>query len=61
VGETFLAKPLKNRGRQSQIFPNRESRAREPQPLVADPGVYSIVGYDPGGEECIVRIEVTGE
>ena len=34
---------------------------REPQPLVADPGVYSIVGYDPGGEECIVRIEVTGE
>ena len=34
---------------------------KEPQPLVADPGVYSIVGYDPGGEECVVRIEVTGD
>ena len=34
---------------------------REPQPLIAAPGVYSIVGYDPGGAECVVKIEVTGD
>ena len=34
---------------------------KEPQPLVAAPGRYSIVGYDPGGEECAVGIEVTGD
>ncbi len=33
----------------------------EPQPLVAAPGSYSIVGHDPGGKECAVRIEVTGD
>ncbi len=33
---------------------------REPQPLVARPGNYSIVGHDPGGGERVVRLEVTG-
>ncbi len=34
---------------------------QEPQPLVARPGNYSIVGHDPGGEECVVRLEVKGD
>ena len=34
---------------------------REPQPLVAGAGTYSIVGHDPGGEECVLRLEVTNE
>ena len=34
---------------------------REPQPLVAATGTYSIVGHDPGGEECVLRLEVTNE
>ena len=32
---------------------------QEPQPLVAPPGEYSIVGYDPGGEKCVARIRIT--
>ena len=32
---------------------------RDPQPLVAGPGTYSIVGHDPGGGECVLRLEVT--
>jgi len=32
---------------------------RRPQPLVAHTGTYSIVGHDPGGEECVLRLEVT--
>jgi hypothetical protein len=34
---------------------------REPQPLVAGTGTYSIVGHDPAGEECVLRLEVTKE
>ncbi len=30
-------------------------------PLVARPGNYSIVGHDPGGKECVVRLVVTGD
>ena len=32
---------------------------REPQPLAAGTGIYSIVGHDPGGGECVLRLEVT--
>ena len=32
---------------------------RAPQPLVAGPGTYSIVGHDPAGGECVLRLEVT--
>ena len=32
----------------------------EPQPLVAAPGRYSIVGFDPAGTEYAVQIQVTG-
>jgi hypothetical protein len=32
---------------------------REPQPLVAGAGTYSIVGHDPAGGECVLRLEVT--
>lgn len=35
--------------------------SRRPQPLVARPGTYSIVGHDPGGDECVLRLEVTSE
>lgn len=34
---------------------------RQPQPLVARPGSYSIVGHDPGGGEQAVMLEVTGD
>jgi hypothetical protein len=32
---------------------------REPQPVVAVAGAYSIVGHDPAGAECVLRLEVT--
>ena len=32
---------------------------QEPQPLVARPALYSIVGHDPSGSECVLKIEVT--
>jgi hypothetical protein len=32
---------------------------RELQPLVARTGTYSIVGHDPAGAECALRLEVT--
>jgi hypothetical protein len=32
---------------------------QEPQPLVAGTGTYSIVGHDPAGGECVLRLEVT--
>jgi len=32
---------------------------REPQPLVAATGTYSIVGHDPAGGECVLRLDVT--
>jgi uncharacterized membrane protein len=32
---------------------------REPQSLVAGTGTYSIVGHDPAGGECVLRLEVT--
>ena len=32
---------------------------RDPQPLVAGPGTYSIVGHDPAGGECMLRLEIT--
>jgi hypothetical protein len=32
---------------------------RDPQPLVAGTGTYSIVGHDPAGGECVLRLEVT--
>jgi hypothetical protein len=35
--------------------------AREPQPLMAGTGAYSIVGHDPVGGECVLRVEVTGQ
>lgn len=35
------------------------SYTREPQPLVAATGSYSIVGHDPAGGECVLRLEVT--
>jgi hypothetical protein len=31
------------------------------QRLVAPTGIYSLVGHDPGGEECVVQIKVTGK
>ena len=34
---------------------------RNPQPLVVRPGNYSVVGHDPGGEECVLRLEVTDQ
>ena len=34
---------------------------RQPQPLVARPGDYSIVGHDPSGGERVVRLVVTGD
>ena len=34
---------------------------REPQPLVAGTGTYSIVGHDPFGGECVLRLEVTNK
>ena len=34
---------------------------QQPQPLVARPGYYSIVGHDPDGAERVVRLEVTGD
>jgi hypothetical protein len=34
---------------------------REPQPLVAGAGTYAIVGHDPAGGECVLRLEVTKE
>ncbi len=34
---------------------------REPQPLVAGTGTYSIVGHDPAGRECALRLEVTNK
>ncbi len=38
----------------------RELRCtREPQPLAAGAGTYSIVGHDPAGAECVLRVEVT--
>ncbi len=33
----------------------------KPQPLVARPGAYSIVGHDPSGGECVVKIEVVDD
>ena len=30
-----------------------------PQPLVAGAGTYTIVGHDPAGGECVLRLEVT--
>lgn len=32
---------------------------QKPQPLVARPANYSIVGHDPGGNECVLKLEVT--
>jgi hypothetical protein len=34
---------------------------REPQPLVARTGTYSIVGHDPAGGECVLRLELIEE
>ncbi len=31
------------------------------QTLVAAPGSYSLVGHDPGGEECVLLVEVRGK
>jgi hypothetical protein len=31
---------------------------REPQALVANDGTYSIVGHDPAGAECVLRLKV---
>jgi hypothetical protein len=40
----------------------RELRyTHQPQPLVAATGTYSIVGHDPGGQERVLRLEVTNE
>ena len=33
----------------------------KPQPLVAGEGSYSIVGHNPGGEELVLRLDVTKE
>ena len=32
-----------------------------PQPLVARPANYLIVGHDPGGRECVLKLEVTSD
>ncbi len=32
---------------------------REPQPVVAVTGTYSIVGHEPSGGECVLRLLVT--
>ena len=34
---------------------------REPQSFVASNGSFSIVGHDPGGGECVLRLEVTNK
>ncbi len=31
----------------------------DPQPMIARAGSYSIVGHDPAGEECVLRVAVT--
>ena len=31
------------------------------QRLAVPAGAYSLVGHDPGGEECVLRLEVTNE
>jgi len=49
----FCCPPVELRDANGKLVRKLEY-TREPQPLVAGTGMYSIIGHDPDGGECVV-------
>lgn len=52
--------PLELRNARGDVVQVLDVTARE-QRLVAPVGLYSLVGHDPSGKECVLRLRVTNE
>lgn len=52
--------PLELRNAKGDVVQVLDVTARE-QRLVAPVGLYSLVGHDPSGKECVLQLRVTNE
>lgn len=59
-GDPLSCPPLELRGPNGELV-RKLKNTREPQPIVAAAGIYSIVGHDPAGGERLLRLHVTDE
>ena len=60
IDPNICCPPLELRDANGAVVQEFNVGAR-PERLVARAGTYLLVGHDPGGEECVLRIEVVDE